>query len=390
MSNRSNLTKKKKFKPYLLKDVKSSSDRKLFTVMSTFAGGGGSSTGYKLAGGNVLVANEFIPVAVQSYRDNFPGTTVLEMDIRQITRKGNKDQIMKFLGQYGIKYRELDIFDGSPPCTTFSTATSGKGVDKIEKKNVKHSDTTQSRIGMLIHDYVMLVNCIQPKVCIMENVVPSMKSIVFKDGISRLKEHGYIVQWKSVSASDCGVAQSRRRLITIGVRPDIAKQIGIKSPTDLDHLYPQPISDPLTVGDALNELQVNPHERDVLLRNCRLNSSYEVLKLIPKNPQKHMKIQDIDREWIKFNSDFTLLRSSMFTPSPTLTCRGQKMGISGVHHPLEDRKFTINEMKRLTSLPDDFKLSGTFDQKAERIGNMVPPLMIKTIAENVYLHILSK
>ena len=45
-----------------------------------------------------------------------------------------------------------------------------------------------------------------------------------------------------------------------------------------------------------------------------------------------MKIQDIDREWIKFNSDFTLLRSSMFTPSPTLTCRGQKMGISGVHH----------------------------------------------------------
>ena len=179
MSDRSNLMKKKKFKPYLLKDVKSSSDRKLFTVMSTFAGGGGSSTGYKLAGGNVLVANEFIPVAVQSYRDNFPGTTVLEMDIRQITRKGNKDQIMKFLGQYGIKYRELDIFDGSPPCTTFSTATSGKGVDKIEKKNVKHSDTTQSRIGMLIHDYVMLVNCIQPKVCIMENVVPSMKSIVF-------------------------------------------------------------------------------------------------------------------------------------------------------------------------------------------------------------------
>jgi DNA (cytosine-5)-methyltransferase 1 len=115
-----------------------------------------------------------------------------------------------------------------------------------------------------------------------------------------------------------------------------------------------------------------------------------VLKLIPKNPEKHMKIQDIDPEWIKFNSDFTLLRSSIFTPSPTLTCRGQQMGISGVHHPLEDRKFTINEMKRLTSLPDDFKLSGTFNQKAERIGNMVPPLMIKTIAENVYLHILSK
>ena len=47
-------------------------------------------------------------------------------------------------------------------------------------------------------------------------------------------------------------------------------------------------------------------------------------------------------------------------------------------------------MKRLTSLPDDFKLVGTFNQKAERIGNMVPPLMIKTIAENVYHHILSQ
>ena len=380
---------KNNFYQYNLSDVKANASKELFTVMTTFAGGGGSSTGYKLAGGKILVANEFIPTAVETYKANYPETPVIPLDIRKITRRGGKKEVLKFLKPYGIEFGSLDILDGSPPCTTFSTATAGRGFEKIEKKDVKHSDTTQSRIGMLVHDYVYLVNCLHPKVFVMENVVPSKNSFVFRQAMDRVKKHGYVVAWKSVLSSNCGVGQKRNRLITIGIRPDIAEAKDIKTPDDVLKLFPDDEETNVTLKDVLSNVKVDPTERDFLLRNCRVNSSYELLQLLPKDPSKPMKMIDIDPSWKLRNSDFTLIRASWNSPSPTLTCRGQQLGISGVHHPEEDRKFTISELKRITSLPDDFNLTGTFNQKAERIGNMVPSLMIKAIATSLYEKVLA-
>ncbi len=73
------------FKPYTNKDVQAGTDKQLFTVMSTFAGAGGSSTGYKLAGGKVLVSNEFVEHAYESYKLNNPNTEVLTGDIKDLT-----------------------------------------------------------------------------------------------------------------------------------------------------------------------------------------------------------------------------------------------------------------------------------------------------------------
>ena len=67
---------------YTLDDVKKSSDRKLFNVVSLFAGGGGSSTGYKLAGGEILLINEFQQIAVDTYLENLPDTKTIVGDIR--------------------------------------------------------------------------------------------------------------------------------------------------------------------------------------------------------------------------------------------------------------------------------------------------------------------
>ena len=63
---------------------------------------------------------------------------------------------------------------------------------------------------------------------------------------------------------------------------------------------------------------------------------------------------------------------------------------AGACHWSEARKLTLGELKRIMSLPDDFKLTGKWTQKAERIGRMVPPLMMKQIAESVYENVLSK
>ena len=69
--------KKMQYYPYNLKDVYNAAEQNKFTVISTFAGGGGSSTGYKLSGGNILAVNEFIDEARTTYRENYPSTPII-------------------------------------------------------------------------------------------------------------------------------------------------------------------------------------------------------------------------------------------------------------------------------------------------------------------------
>ena len=79
------MSKSPRYQPYTMDDVRLASDKKLFTVVSTFAGGGGSSTGYRLAGGNVLGINEFIEEACVTYKANYPDAFVDNSDVRKIT-----------------------------------------------------------------------------------------------------------------------------------------------------------------------------------------------------------------------------------------------------------------------------------------------------------------
>ena len=99
-----------KYKPYNLKDVVKASEQEKFTVVSTFAGGGGSSTGYRLAGGKILCVNEFVEQAINTYKENYPDTPVLPDDIKKLTAEDFN------------KYGDIDIFDGSPPCSAFSVS----------------------------------------------------------------------------------------------------------------------------------------------------------------------------------------------------------------------------------------------------------------------------
>jgi DNA (cytosine-5)-methyltransferase 1 len=109
---------------YDMRLVHEQSQKDLFKVVSLFAGAGGSSTGYKLAGGKVLAINEFLEEAQDTYQVNYPDTHIFKQDIRELTG----DMI---LNQIGLKRGELDILDGSPPCASFSTA------GKKEKCGVK-------------------------------------------------------------------------------------------------------------------------------------------------------------------------------------------------------------------------------------------------------------
>jgi site-specific DNA-cytosine methylase len=153
------------YRPYALTDVLNASKAEKFTVISTFAGGGGSSTGYRLAGGKVVFANEFVREAARTYGINFPDTRVDERDIREIT--ASIDSVIKFLELVGMKPGDLDVLDGSPPCSEFSTAGRGIGDQDVLRP---YSDVMQSNIASLPFDLVDLAIKARPKIFICENV----------------------------------------------------------------------------------------------------------------------------------------------------------------------------------------------------------------------------
>ena len=110
------------YRIYFMKDVREGSAQVKFTVASMFANIGGSSIGYRLAGGRVVLANEFALEAARTYSANFPDTIVDTRDILDIV--DTPAEIDGFLAKAGLKQGDLDILDGSSPCTEFSTAGS--------------------------------------------------------------------------------------------------------------------------------------------------------------------------------------------------------------------------------------------------------------------------
>ncbi len=372
------------YRPYLMADVMEASAAGKFTVISTFAGGGGSSTGYRLAGGKVLRASEFVPEAARTYTTNFPDCVVDPRDIREIS--ASDETVADFLAIAGLKAGELDVLDGSPPCCEFSTAGRGIGDQDVMRH---YSDVKQSNIASLPFDLVDLVIRAKPKVFICENVpaFASRGAEVFQRVLRALRfptdgARAYYADFAVLSASDFGVPQKRQRLFIIGVRKDVGDVIGIDSDEAVRDVFPAPTRVGVNIRSALTNLQQT--EKDVWpwTRSAMVSSSLATLiRLLPKNPTKPTRLAHIFPGYTK---NYTLTRCSWDLPAPTMVVSGQRPdGLTGAIHPEEDRKFTLPELKRLTGLPDDFVLTGTLGQAAERVCRMVPPLLTKAIAESV-------
>jgi hypothetical protein len=230
--------------------------------------------------------------------------------------------------------------------------------------------------------YVRLALELRPKICVIENVQQFKSAPVFDAAIKGLQGGGYITAHKVLNSADFGVPQQRKRLFVLGIRSDVALKIDLVKEDDLEQLFPAGQSDVIaTVREALDGILAPPEERDFLLSSMRRSAHYEVLKAIPKNPPKKTRMSMIDKQW---QSDFSLDRASWVRPCPTITSLDQQVGQGGICHPEEDRLFTINELSRLMGLPDDYALSGTWNQKAKTIGNMVPPIMMAALAKSLY------
>jgi DNA (cytosine-5)-methyltransferase 1 len=365
-----------------MRDIEESSNRGLFKVISTFSGGGGSTLGYRIAGGKVLVCNEFVGEARNTYRANNPHTKILEGDIKDLSASD-------FLSAAGVSVGEIDILDGSPPCSAFSM--SGKR-EAGWNQTKRYSDGKKiDNIEDLFFEFLRIADGIKPKVIVAENVEGLNVGEAKKyrnEIISTFKEIGYTTGVKILKASEFGVAQNRPRMFFVGVRNDIAQQVGI-NPFNVNKIFPAPSGKITTLGEAFVDIDLAEGQLEQAKEMVEHNVRYSwcrLLELMPVDPDTVLKGSDFHEN----GSFFNMYRASMKHPAPTLTASGQSQSAAGVVHPIEMRKLTIPELKRIMGLPDDFIVTGTFDQQAERIGRMVSPPVMAAISNSVYQNVLSK
>jgi len=376
------------YKPYLLKDVYDASAQNKFTVISTFAGGGGSSTGYRLAGGNILCVNEFVEEARNTYKENYPNTPILPDDINKLSGQ-------EFLDISGLDVGELDILDGSPPCSAFSMAgnvSHGKGNTHKDAfgKTKGYSDIKEvSNIEDLFFEFLRVADVIKPKVIIAENVAGLTMGEAkqyFNKIQNTFEKIGYDVCAKVLNSAYFGVPQTRSRVFFIGVRSDITLQIGLTF-MNIESIFPTENKSMVILKDALNSLEYDDEEIKTLTEKFT-NTAYwrDTGSKMPINPEKVLTGMDYHHKGHHFN----LKRVSLEKPAPTLTAMGSNDTTAGAFHWNEPRKLTIGELKRIQSLPDDFVLTGKWNQQSERIGRMVPPLLLKSIADSVYENVIKE
>ena len=365
------------YQKYTLQDVYDGEAQNKFNVISTFAGGGGSSTGYRLAGGKILCINEFVEEARNTYHENYPNTPILPDDIKELEGK-------HLLEAANVGVGEVDILDGSPPCSAFSMAgavVQGKGHSAGFGQVKKYSDDKKvENIEDLFFEFIRVAKDIQPKVIVGENVsgllMGEAKNYYYKI-TAEFGNIGYNVSSMLLDSSHYGVPQTRKRVIFIAVRKDVTDVIGLTS-LNIAGVFPEKNSEVVTCGKAFEDLNYDEEEIKMLTETFSKGSHFETASKMPLDPKKVLTGCDYHPKGHHFN----MKRVSRFKPSPTITASG------GCIHWSEMRKLALGETRRLTSLPEDFKLTGKWEQKSERMGRMVPPLMMKAIADSIYKKVL--
>ena len=363
-----------------------------YTLVSTFSGAGGSCLGFRMAGFTPLWASEFIGPAAETYRANAsPGVILDTRDIRQV----QPADVLAAIGG-----RPIDVLEGSPPCSSFSTA--GKRQRGWGQAGA-YSEGVRQRTDDLFWEFARLAEGLRPRVIVAENVSGLVKGAAkgyFKLIIRRLAEAGFNVQARLLDASWLGVPQARQRLIFIGVRSDLGAEPA----------FPAPLPWRYTIADAglggiktLHGARAGSRPGPAVMTGNRPHTHTELVALggepVTHDPETGQDITisryAIGREWNRTRPGggsaryLNLTRPAERLPLPTVTQEGGNVGAASVTHWAEPRKLTLGELRALSGFPPDFTLTGTYTQRWERIGRAVPPVMMAAVAATVRDRILA-
>jgi DNA (cytosine-5)-methyltransferase 1 len=317
-----------------------------FKVMTTFSCGGGSSMGYKRAGFEVIAANDIDPEMAYHYKLNLSPKHYFLCPIKDLITKELPEELFN-----------LDIFDGSPPCSSFSMA-GNREKDWGKKKHFREGQSSQV-LDDLFFDYLNVVDRLKPKVAIAENVkgmtLGKAKGYC-KMIMQRFKQIGYKPQLFLLNAADCGVPQKRERVFFVALREDI----------DKPKLELAPQSRWISSGEATEDL---------------IDSGDSTLTPMHSKYWAQWKPGESLGDFYKRSGQrvrsFSEQKIDSTAPSCVLTSSPKHFIHWSVPRPL-----SYAEWKRIGSFPDDYQAK-TADIGKYMIGMSVPPKMTEVVATAV-------
>lgn len=318
------------------------------TLVSLFAGCGGSSLGYRRAGFRELLAVDWDGNAVGTFKLNFPHVPVWQRDIRKVRGK----EVLEFCS---LRKGELDLLDGSPPCQGYSTAGKRQVID--------------SRNDLFLEN-IRLIGELEPRVFLVENVPGMIRGIMkglFKQYMELLRELPYKVKCKLMNTKWYRVPQSRQRLIWLGIRTDLGK----------DPCYPEPCRDVITLKKALRDISSEKAKRPG--KKTRVYLTWHLVKRGDSLARVTAKGHDFNRRRLCWNKPCVTVPKYPYS----------------MLHPDEPRYLSVSEIKRVFSYPDDFQFApdrGKGDsalRAIEQMGNSVPPKFMEIVARHIKDEILS-
>jgi DNA (cytosine-5)-methyltransferase 1 len=319
-------------------------------VMTTFSCGGGSSMGYKLAGCDVVAANDIDPEMAWHYQRNLAPKHYFLCPIRDL-----------LTAELPAELHDLDILDGSPPCSTFSMIGSREkawGKDKFFREG-----QAKQVLSDLFFDYLDLVARLRPKVAIAENVKGMTSGNArgyAKLVMARFREIGYRPQLFLVNAADCGVPQRRERVFFCAVRDDITAPSLALAPAHRWVSTKQACAGlaPMTDAERLDTVPDN-----ATLKYWATSKGTDYGKACERATGTR--------------AFFSFSRLDADKPSLTLIANH-----TSINHWDECRQLTFREWKRLGSFPDDYHAK-TDKIGKYMIGMSVPPRMTEQVARAV-------
>lgn len=326
-------------------------------TLSLFSGGGGLDIGFTDAGFHSLEMVELERKYVQTLEVNakigkvFSDVNIVCSDIRDYT----PDQNLR-----------VDFIIGGPPCQTFSAA--GRRAAGV-------SGTDDPR-GTLFEEYVRILVALQPKGFLFENVyglTGAQNGIAWDDVKSAFKSAGYNIQYRILDAADYGVPQHRERVFIIGLKEG-------------EFLFPRPTHGPDSrCGQGFFPAGIAVEGVDLSDADAGLGGKYgHLLDDIPPGLNYSFYTEKMGHPrpifgWRSKFSDF-LYKADPDTPVRTIKAQG---GQYTGPFSWENRPFTVAELKRLQTIPDDYKLVGNRQVCIEQIGNSVPPQLARILALSV-------
>lgn len=339
---------------------------KKYNVIDLFCGCGGLSSGFEQAGFNVLLGIDNWEDSLVTFQQNHKGSKVLCADLMTLSPQ----EVETIIGK-----SKVDVIIGGPPCQGFSIA--GKRIIEDDRNKLYKS-------------FVRMVDYYKPLAFVLENV-PNILTIgngIVKNAIIKdFEELGYNVVNKVMLASNYNVPQNRRRAIFVGLR------------NGQEFVYPQPTTEKhVTSEEALSDLPdyslpdgsnypYNPQsDYQKLMRNNSLGvynhditihseQTKRIIAMVPdggnyKNlPEELQQTRKVHIAWTRLNSK---------APSFTIDT-----GHRHHFHYKYDRIPTVRESARIQSFSDSVVFYGSKTSQYKQVGNAVPPLMAKAIAEQL-------